>query len=189
VDARLCEAIRTTDAILSQLARIAVAIRRSRTRSRLYKADQSFRAKEHKVLKDHLRAVVLYRPGISLAEFDKSKPDKIQQRLIRYNLRRCYRFIYAQRHARELERVRQALKPTEMVARISQKAERHTLNLDDRVSRRVENVPQADANLFAQPGASEKTGTTASAISESHALPKDPTPSQTASTQVSVTAT
>jgi hypothetical protein len=189
VDARLREAMRTTDAILSQLARIAVAIRRSGTRSRLHKADQSFRAKEHKVLEDHLRAVVLYRLGILLAEFDKSEPDKVQQRLIRCNLRRRHRFIYAQRHAGELERVRQAPKPTEMVARISQKAERHTLNPGDRASRRVENVPQADANLSAQPGASEKTGTTASAISESHALPKDPILSQTAPTQVSATAT
>jgi hypothetical protein len=78
-----------------------------------------------------------------------------------------------QRHAKELEQVRQALKPTEIVARISQKTKRHTLNLDNCVSKRVENVLQADANLSAQPGASEKTRTTTSVISESHALPKD----------------
>jgi hypothetical protein len=70
--------MKAIDVILGQLARISVAIRRSGARSRLQKADSSFKIKEHNELKDHLQVVVLYRPGMSSAEFNKSEPDEVQ---------------------------------------------------------------------------------------------------------------
>ena len=188
--------MKIADVILGQLARIAVAIRRSGARSRLQKADHSFRAEEHKELEDHLKAIVLSRPAMLLAEYNKSEPDKVQRRLIRCNLRRRHRFIYAQHHAVKIEQVRPAPKSTEQVAIVSQNEGRHVLKSGDFTSQRTTYTPQANTKpiVSAQraagpPGTSEKTRTTVSAISESFALPQDPTPSQAAPTQASATAT
>lgn len=196
VEIRLLEAMKAIDVILGQLARIAVAIRRSGVRSRLQKADSSFKIEEHNELKDHLQAVVLYRPGMSSAEFNKSKPDEVQRRLIKCNLRRRHRFLYMQRHAGELERVRPALKSIERVPKVSHRGELHTQKQGDSASQRSANSPQANTKSItsAQPplrtrGASEKAGTTASAMSEPVTFAQEPSPSQAAPTQVSATAT
>ncbi|KAF2786668.1 hypothetical protein K505DRAFT_398312 [Melanomma pulvis-pyrius CBS 109.77] len=189
VNTRLLEAMKAIDTILNQLARVAVSIRRSGARSRLQKADQSFKSEEHKELEDHLKAIVLLRPGMSLVEFNKSEPDKVQQRLIRSKSSTSPSLSL---RAEKLERVRSAAKSTRMVTTVSQTKELHTEE-PGAASQRSANTTQRP-HFATQPQmpprqASEKTGTTASAISESFAIVQGPTPSQAAPTQVSITAT
>jgi hypothetical protein len=102
----LSEAIRNTETILDQLARLAVAIRRSGVHSRLQKADRSLNFDDHKELRKHLSLIVLCQPskeGNSAFQIDPKDLTIIQKRLINSNLRRRNRFIYAQRHSKKLE--------------------------------------------------------------------------------------
>lgn len=123
----LTQAMKSTEAILDQLARLAVAIRRSGTSSRLQKADRSFDPENHEDLRNYLVLILLAKPsdiedkrneiwdinakdksvnfGVDIAQLSMA-----QQYLIDANLRRRNRFIYAQRHARKLAPIQ--LSPT-----------------------------------------------------------------------------
>ncbi|KAF8866589.1 hypothetical protein BDZ45DRAFT_578657, partial [Acephala macrosclerotiorum] len=115
----LTETIKSTEVILDQLTRLAVAIRKSGTASRLLKADLSLDPKDHKDLRDHLALILLARPSDiedrRHTYWDASRPDKwvnlgvdvtqlntVQLRLVDANIRRRNRFVYAQHHARKL---------------------------------------------------------------------------------------
>lgn len=117
--------MKSAEAILNQLARLAVAIRRSGTSSRLQKADRSFDPKHHEDLRDYLVLKLLARPSdiekkrheIWNADnksvnfgVDRAQLSTAQQHLINANLRRRNRFMYAQRHARKLASIQ--LSPT-----------------------------------------------------------------------------
>lgn len=111
--------MKSTEAILDQLVRLAVAIRRSGTSSRLQKADLSFDPERHEDLRKYLTLIVLAKPSDiedkrheiwEINAKDKSvnfdvdiaQLSTAQQHLINANLRRRNRFIYAQRHAKKL---------------------------------------------------------------------------------------
>lgn len=91
--------------IIDHLARLGVAIRKSGANTRSQKADRLFREEDHSDLFRHLAVVVLGRGSINGRQDGETNPallSPIQQRLIRANLRRRNRFLYAQRHARKL---------------------------------------------------------------------------------------
>jgi hypothetical protein len=98
----LSEAMKNTEGILDQLIRIAVTIRRSGTAARLHKADQLFREDDHSDLHDHLNVVVLAHPPFLNNQIDLRRLTKVQLRLIKCNLKRRNRFIYAQKHSKKL---------------------------------------------------------------------------------------
>ncbi|KAJ5638441.1 hypothetical protein N7528_000831 [Penicillium herquei] len=103
------EAMYNVESIIDQLARLAVAIRRSGRRSRLQKADQLFKPDDHKELRDHLVTMFLHKLGFlkdSSDATDSSKLSDVQMRLIDCNLRRRNRFLYAQKHSQGLVPVR-----------------------------------------------------------------------------------
>lgn len=64
--------------MLNQLARIAIAIRRSDRRSRLQKADQRFKREEYKDLEEHLITVLLARLDFSKEQIHRSKLSEMQ---------------------------------------------------------------------------------------------------------------
>jgi hypothetical protein len=137
-----------------------------------------------------LKTIVRRRPGMSIAELNDSELSRVQQRLINCNLRRRHRFLYAQRHAEELQQVRPAPKLGGNGVKVSKSI--------DSGSQKSLNSQQSSSQAIVSPqpvqrssGRSERTGTTASAVSDSYPLPQDPnpTPSQVAPTQVSATAT
>lgn len=123
------EAMEGTEALLDQLANLAVVIRQAGTSSRLQKADRSFNPAKHGnlgiLLKVHLQARP-ERPTSIINEGPKDESpakdrnlnidaehfnvvpvalDRIQDHFVCANLRRRNRFIYAQRHARNLATV------------------------------------------------------------------------------------
>ncbi|KAJ4314595.1 hypothetical protein N0V84_008819 [Fusarium piperis] len=108
-DTPISETMKNVDSILDQLARIAVAIRRSGTRSRLQKADRMLRLQDHQDLRAYLIAVVLSQGPFSAEytfrseQIDPSKLSTVQLRLINCNLKRRNRFLYAQEHSRGLD--------------------------------------------------------------------------------------
>ncbi|UKZ70729.1 uncharacterized protein TrAtP1_011700 [Trichoderma atroviride] len=109
--------MKAVELMLDQLARIALAVRRSGRRSRLQKADQRFKPEDHSDLQTHLVTILLAHPESSGGPFhlfdlnnpsilkeqtDPARLSEIQQRLVRCNLKRRNRFLYAQRHAEKL---------------------------------------------------------------------------------------
>lgn len=93
------------DQIIDHLARLGVAIRKSGASTRSQKADRLFREEDHWELFRHLTVVVLGRGTMNGSQDQAISPaflSPIQKRLIRANLRRRNRFLYAQRHARKL---------------------------------------------------------------------------------------
>jgi len=120
------EAMEGTEALLDQLANLAVVIRQAGTSSRLQKADRSFNPAKHGNLGILLKVLLQARPerptsimnegpedespakdrNLNIgAEYFNVVPDaldRIQDHFVYANLRRRNRFIYAQRHARNL---------------------------------------------------------------------------------------
>ena len=111
--------MKSTEAILDQLARLTVAIRKSGTDSRFQEADRSFDPEHHEDLQNHLVLILSAKPlelekkrqeiwdidakDISMNfDVDIARLSTAQQHLIDANLRRRNRFIYAQSHARKL---------------------------------------------------------------------------------------
>ncbi|PKK41953.1 hypothetical protein CI102_14008, partial [Trichoderma harzianum] len=94
--------MKAIELMLDQLARIALAVRRSGRRSRLQKADQRFKPEDHSDLQTHLVTILLAHPDILKEQTDPARLSEIQQRLVRCNLKRRNRFLYAQRHAEKL---------------------------------------------------------------------------------------
>ncbi|KAI9928489.1 hypothetical protein MW887_002534 [Aspergillus wentii] len=99
----LHDAMHNIEMMLDQLARIAVAVRRSGRRSRLQKADQRFNPQDHRELEEHLTTILLARPEFAKEQIDPSRLNEAQRRLIRCNLKRRNRFLYAQQHSKGLD--------------------------------------------------------------------------------------
>lgn len=72
-------------------------------RSRLQKADQQFEATEHEEQKGHLVGMLLTQLKYCPQERDSSKLNEVQLRMVRCNLKRRNRFLYAQQHSRGLD--------------------------------------------------------------------------------------
>lgn len=103
VKSPLAEAMYNIESMQDQLARIALAIRRSGRRSRLQKADQRFDVAEHQELEGHLVGMLLTQLKRYPSERDSSSLSETQLRLIRCNLKRRNRFLYAQTHSKALD--------------------------------------------------------------------------------------
>lgn len=99
----LQESMYNIESMQDQLAKIALAIRHSGRRSRLQKADQRFDATEHEELEGYLVGMLLTQLKRDPQQRDSSKLSDIQLRLIRCNLKRRNRFLYAQQHSRALD--------------------------------------------------------------------------------------
>ncbi len=185
--------------VLSQLGRIALDIRRSGTRARLQRADQLFPLKDNRDpqdlkdsqdlqdlqdLKVHLTTLLLSRPP-----FSGDRPEtlrelsEVQARLVKCNLIRRHRFLYAQKH-------KQRLTPALMPAAKPQVA------LEEKCLETASSLVRAEATEVRarRDGAAEEDGkpvagteTAASALSDSFALHDVPA-AQAATTQVSTTA-
>jgi hypothetical protein len=91
--------------IIDHLTRIAVAIRKTGSNFRYQKADRLFKPEAHEELRRHLNILVLARGSEAGREHwavNANYLTPVQERLIRANLRRRNRFLYAQRHAQKL---------------------------------------------------------------------------------------
>ncbi|KAK6603924.1 Vegetative incompatibility protein HET-E-1-like protein 15 [Botrytis cinerea] len=176
----LHKTIKDVEMMLDQLARIAVAVRRSGRRSRLQKADQRFKPAEHEELQKHLTTVLLARPEFSGDQIDVSKLSEIQQRLVHCNLMRRNRLLYAQQHSIWLN--------TDAAARLSQGQANNTRPTaseepakEKQKSLPLTTKPSSEAPaVLANP--TIRTGTSASAVSDSVTLPLDVLPVPAAST-------
>lgn len=174
----LHENMQNVEMMLDQLARIAVAVRRSGKRSRLQKADQWFKSEEHEDLQKHLITVLLARPGFSKEQIEPSKLSKVQQRLIYCNLKRRNRFLYAQQHSKWLDR--------ETAGRPSQALAIETIRTGEAAKEKQKAKPLSEA-ADARINLTIRTGTSASAISDSLALSRALIPAPAASTVMSST--
>lgn len=173
--------------MLDQLARISVAVRRSGRRSRLQKADQRFKLEEHEDLQKHLTAILLARPEFSEAQIDGSKLSDIQQRLIYCNLKRRNRFIYAQQHSKWLDPDHARFLPqAQSIGGRPLAGEEATTETPQ--SQLLITKPRPSYKTADKPGnPTLRTGTSASAVSDSLALPRALTPTPAASTVLSST--
>ncbi|KAL7908138.1 hypothetical protein GGI35DRAFT_54686 [Trichoderma velutinum] len=184
-DTSFSKAMKDVDVILNQLARIAVVIRRSGTRSRLQKADRMFNPKDYQELNTHLTSVILSRAPSALSF--------VQSQLINGNLKRRHRFVYAQMHSTGL-----GLAPPPVPApktTVSESAS-ESIQLEVRVQNEPEiaekstdSTSQTAANIPAENShnPSVKTGTSASGVTDLRELSQNSVPSQGASTQMSTT--
>lgn len=184
----LHENMQNIEVMLDQLARIAIAVRRSGRRSRLQKADQRFKLEEHEDFQKHLITVLLARPEFSKEQIDSSKLSEVQQRLIYCNLKRRNRFIYAQQHSKWLDSDT-AGRPSQVQAIKS--VETHSPTDEEAAKEKQKSLPPivkplseaADARI----NPTIRTGTSASAVSDSLALPRASIPAPAASTLMSST--
>ncbi|RSL76302.1 hypothetical protein CEP51_010085 [Fusarium floridanum] len=192
-DTPLSEAMKNVDSILDQLARIAIIIRQSGTRSRLQKADRMLRLEEHQDLRDHLIAVVLSTGPFSSEhtfssdQIDPNKLSTVQLRLINCNLKRRNRFLYAQRHSEALDASSHTRVPSGEVTDKGKAPEQP--EPESRLQQEPEKPPKPvsakPVDLLHNP--SVKTGTSASGVTDLPLLPQNPVPSQAATTQLSTT--
>lgn len=148
--------------LLDQLARIAVTVRKSGRRSRLQKADQRFKPSEHVELEEHLKFLLLAGSTHGERQSSTSEPSEIQTRLIRCNLKRRNRFLYAQQHSIGLH-------PSPAEQSI-------TLQVADKT--RLETISNPNTSNFSDREQSStawdgKTGTSASAVSDTFTLAID----------------
>jgi hypothetical protein len=93
------------DQILDHLVRVGTAIRKSGSNARSQKADRLFNADDHSDLFRYLAVIILSRGSKDARDFDLIRPgllSSVQERLVKANLRRRNRFLYAQRHAMKL---------------------------------------------------------------------------------------
>jgi hypothetical protein len=180
--------MQNVEMMLDQLARIAVAVRRSGRRSRLQKADQRFKSEEHEDLQKHLITVLLARPEFSKEQIEPSKLSKVQQRLIYCNLKRRNRFLYAQQHSKWLD--------LDTAGRPSQAQAIETIGTRPPTDGEADKEKQKPLPLIAKPSSEVadarinptiRTGTSASAVSDSLALPRALIPAPAASTVMSST--
>lgn len=113
----LTDAKDDVEAILDQLVRISIAIRRSGTQARLERADKTFIPDRHQELKDLLSLLVF---ANNLTREDKIDANinmdvtaltlsPIQERLIEANLRRRHRFLFAHRRWTKSSREREPM--------------------------------------------------------------------------------
>jgi hypothetical protein len=97
--------------------------------SQLHKADRLFNPEEHKDLEQHLTTVLLARPGFVSEQIDNSQLNEVQKRLVKCNLIRRNRFIYAQKDSTgltpdtgELQPLPQPVKIAEVRSTTSEKS-------------------------------------------------------------------
>jgi len=173
----LHENMQNIEMMLDQLARIAVAVRRSGRRSRLQKADQRFKSEEHKDLQKHLITILLARPEFSKEQIEPSKLSKVQQRLIYCNLKRRNRFLYAQQHSKWLD-PDTAGRPIETIG---------TRPPTDGEAAKEKQKKSSSEAADARINPTIRTGTSASAVSDSLALPRALIPAPATSTVLSST--
>ncbi|KAM0245095.1 hypothetical protein ACHAQJ_010649 [Trichoderma viride] len=195
--------MKTIEMMLDQLARIAVAVRRSGRRSRLHKADQRFKPEDHDDLQRHLVTILLAHPessggpfnpvelessGVSKGQTDLTRLDEIQQRLIRCNLKRRNRFLYAQRHAEKLgSGISQGQPLAQPIGAVETR-----LVISSEFTQGIQNsLPTEeillDKGVNAPPNSTIMTDTTASAISHGLALQEMHRSAPAASTVMSST--
>ncbi|KAI9042927.1 BAG family molecular chaperone regulator [Aspergillus affinis] len=160
----LQESMYNVESMEDQLARIAVAIRRSGRRSRLQKADQRFDPTEHEELEGYLIAMLLTQLKRMDKTRDASALNEVQLRLVRCNLKRRNRFLYAQRHSKGLD------------GGIGRRSDKNAaVNRDGSVIQddiidhgEIKNLPKLDHQ---NPNSTVITGTSASALSDSFMMP------------------
>ncbi|PFH61505.1 hypothetical protein XA68_17162 [Ophiocordyceps unilateralis] len=183
-DAALLKAMSIVDSILDQLARIAIVIRRSGTRSRLQKADGLFKPEDHGNLFTHLMTIVLsQRPStvFPLQELDQSELSSVQLRLINCNLRRRNRFLHAQKHSKALE-AKPAIRISATVQESGNSSQR-----ESKVNMPSISKPAATKPIEQAATPSAKTGTSATGVTDLEPLPQNSVPLQAAATQLSAT--
>lgn len=94
------------DQVLDHLVRVGIAIRKSGSNARSQKADRLFNPDDHCDLFRYLAVIILSRGSKDARDFDLVRPgllSAVQERLIKANLRRRNRLLYAQRHALKLD--------------------------------------------------------------------------------------
>lgn len=94
------------DQVLDHLVRVGIAIRKSGSNARSQKADHLFNPDDHSDLFRYLAVIILSRGSKDARDFDLIRPGllgSVQERLIKANLRRRNRFLYAQRYALKLD--------------------------------------------------------------------------------------
>lgn len=175
----LQESMYNIESMQDQLARISVAIRRSGIRSRLQKADQRFEATEHEELEGHLVGMLLTQLKCCPQERDSSKLNEVQLRLVRCNLKRRNRFLYAQQHSRGLDsgptrRENRTAAPKKVGLTQEEMAERKTHS-----KRSNDGSKHANSTIV--------TGTSASKLSDNFNLPQPNHAAPTASSIISTT--
>ncbi|RTE68881.1 hypothetical protein BHE90_016738 [Fusarium euwallaceae] len=192
-DIPLSGAMKNVDSILDQLARIAIIIRQSGTRSRLQKADRMLSLEEDQDLRDHLIAVVLstgpFSPEHTFSSeyIDPNKLSTVQLRLINCNLKRRNRFLYAQRHSEALDATSHTRVPSKEVTDQGKAPEQP--EPESRLQQEPEKPPKP---VSAKPvdqlhNPSVTTGTSASGVTDLPLLQQNLVPSQAATTQLSTT--
>ncbi|KAH7243134.1 hypothetical protein B0J15DRAFT_404337 [Fusarium solani] len=150
----LVEAKRSVDAIIDNLASIAVAVRQTGRRSRLSRADRSFDPTTLEDLRTHLQCIVLVRQCPQDQEcvkqynrppcwqrHIKGRLTTLQRRLIEANLRRRHRFQYAQRHAMKLAHRQQ---PTPILHREPTTPQPASIYPPPSLSRTSASAPESD---------------------------------------------
>ena len=168
--------------MLEQLSRIGLAVRQSGNRSRLQKADLRFNPEEHKELEKFLTTVLLARPGFSAEQIEPVHLNEVQQRLVYCNLKRRNRFLYAQKHS-------QGLGPDSLGRNNNRQSH---LQLEERPTEeegRFSLGEILDRAANASMDLTVKTGTSASAVSDSLAVPQDSVLQVAASTIMTSTIT
>ncbi|KAJ5718314.1 hypothetical protein N7488_003960 [Penicillium malachiteum] len=161
------EAMYNVESIIDQLARLAVAIRRSGRHSRLQKADQLFKQEDHKELRDHLVAMLLHKLGLLKGSHDvtdSSKLSDVQMRLIDCNLRRRNRFLYAQKHSR-------GLAPVKMDSQVQIQMMQSTEISVKREAKTTHGSISSQKEVDIRTVTTLRTGTSASAMSASFLFP------------------
>ncbi|KAJ5398855.1 hypothetical protein N7465_009344, partial [Penicillium sp. CMV-2018d] len=176
----LRESMYNIESMQDQLARIAVAIRRSGMRSRLQKADQRFEAAEHEELEGHLVGMLLTQLKCCPQERDPSKLNEVQLRLVRCNLKRRNRFLYAQQHSKGLDagpirRENRTAAPKKV-----------ELTQEEMAKRKADSKALNDGSKHAN--STIVTGTSASKLSDNFNLPEPDHAAPTASSIISTTA-
>ena len=184
----LLDCMRNVTKLLEQLSRIGFAVRQSGNRSRLQKADLRFNPEEHKELERYLTTILLARPGFSKEKIEPIHLNEVQQRLIFCNLKRRNRFLCAQKHSQWLDpsslgRMPHGRANDNIESRLHFKEDSTDTKDMSSLTQRLGRVANASTDL------TTKTGTSASAISNSLALPQESTPPIAASTIMTSTIT
>ncbi|KAL9618681.1 MAG: hypothetical protein Q9160_006648 [Pyrenula sp. 1 TL-2023] len=184
----LHENMRNVEKMLDQLARIALSIRQSGRRSRLQKADQRFKAEEHKDLQRYLSSMlVINHPKLAMDQIGSIDLTEVQKRLVHCNLKRRNRFLYAQQHSKHLfptAKERQQPQASQTAKIVPPIEPGFTLD-DERETSPTPDRLDGAKGLSTDP--TIKTGTSASAVSEGLALQDALMPTPTASTIMSST--
>ncbi|KAJ5979050.1 hypothetical protein N7501_002392 [Penicillium viridicatum] len=147
---------------------------------RLQKADQRFEAAEHEELEGHLVGMLLTQLKCCPQEQDPSKLNEVQLRLVRCNLKRRNRFLYAQQHSRGLD-----AGPIRHKNRTAAPKEVE-LTREEIAKGKADSKPLNDGSK--QANSTIVTGTSASKLSDDFNLPQPDHAAPTASSIISTTA-